>query len=402
MKVLVLNCGSSSIKYELFDMRDSLSLASGLLEQIGESDSRLLHRWQNAEGHVTEIQSTSPVANHQQGMAAISKVLDETGLVRGAGELFAVGHRLAHGGQTFAEPTLIDQHVLAALRELSPLAPLHTPAMVLGIEVAMASFPQVPQVAVFDTAFHQSIPRHAFHYAIPREIYETYHVRRYGFHGTSHRYVAKRAAQYLQQPLSSLNLISLHLGNGASVTAIRGGISVDTSMGFTPLGGLVMGTRCGDIDPSMVFRLSEMTGWSNERIESMLNKESGLKGICGVNDMRDVLQAAESGDDLAELAIDIYTYRIKKYIGAYFAVLGCVDALVFTAGIGENAPPVRVRSCQGLENLGIVIDPVRNDRRADEAFEVQADSSSVKVLVVPTDEELEIAEQTVECLKSAG
>jgi len=396
MKVLVFNFGSSSIKYELFDMRDRTTLATGLLERIGEAESRLCHRFRNGGGEFDETIDETPVADHRQGMDRIGAILQKTKAYQDPSELYGIGHRLAHGGEAFREPTLIDEAVLETVRGLTPLAPLHNPVMVAGMELALASFPGVPQVAVFDTAFHHTIPPYVYHYAVPRELYRSCHVRQYGFHGTSLHYVAKRAARYLDRPFDSLNQIVLHLGNGASAGAIHQGKSMDTSMGMTPLSGLVMGTRCGDLDPAIVFHVARLTGWSNEQIEAKLNKESGLKGICGDNDMRVVEQRAEAGDEAAQLAIDMYAHRTKKYIGAYYAVLGHVDALVFTAGIGENSPLIRARACEGLENLGIVIDPERNSQRSDEVVEIHADSSSVKVLVVPTDEELEIAEQTVE------
>jgi acetate kinase len=282
------------------------------------------------------------------------------------------------------------------------LAPLHNPANIVGIEAAVTACPDVPQVAVFDTAFHQSIPRHAYRYAVPEDVYQNYRVRRYGFHGTSHGCVAKRAADYLGRPRASLNLITLHLGNGASVAAIQKGKCIDTSMGLTPLEGLIMGTRCGDMDPAAVFYLARITQKSNDELETMLNKESGLKGICGENDMREVLRRAALGEQQAQLAIDMFVYRIKKYIGAYHAVLGGVDAVVFTAGIGENSARIRAACCQGLAHLGIGIDPQRNQSRQAGPFEIQNEEDPVKVLVIPTDEELEIAQQTVETIEAAG
>jgi len=401
MKVLVFNFGSSSIKYELFDMRDRATLATGLLERIGETESRLRHRYRNSDGEFDEITDETFVPDHRQGMDRIGAILQKTKAYQDPSELCGIGHRLAHGGEAFREPTLIDETVLETIRGLTPLAPLHNPVMVAGMELALASFPGVPQVAVFDTAFHHTIPPYVYHYAVPRELYRSYHVRQYGFHGTSIHYVAKRAAQHLDRPLDSLNLIVLHLGNGASAGAIRQGKSVDTSMGMTPLAGLIMGTRCGDLDPAIAFHVARLSGWSNEHIEAMLNKESGLKGVCGDNDMRVVEQRAGAGDEAAQLAIDMYAHRTKKYIGAYYAVLGHVDALVFTAGIGENSPLIRARVCEGLDNLGIVIDPEKDTRQSDDVFEIQAENKLVKVLVVPTNEELEIAEQTVERIQQS-
>jgi len=277
---------------------------------------------------------------------------------------------------------------------------LHNPANLQGIEVALAAAPQVPQVAVFDTAFHQSLPPRAYHYAIPQNLYEDHQVRRYGFHGTSHAYVAKLAARHLDRPLEALNLITLHLGNGASAAAIEKGRSIDTSMGMTPLEGLIMGTRSGDIDPAIIFYLAGQAGCAADEVESILNKQSGLKGICGVNDMREINELAGNGEKPAKLAIDMYCYRIKKYIGAYFAALGRVDALVFTGGIGENAAGIRALCCEGLQRLAIEVDENKNDRRTNEIFEIQSSGTPLKILVIPTNEELEIAEQTMARIKA--
>ncbi len=400
MKTLVINSGSSSIKYRLFDMQDKSVLATGLLEQIGEAESRLTHRSRNAQGEMEEIVRTRPVENHQAGFQLIESVLNETGAVGDTQELCGIGHRVVHGGEKFREATIINSEVIETIRRLIPLAPLHNPHNLLGIEVAMEVAPQVPQVAVFDTAFHHSIPPPAFHYALPQELYVNHHVRRYGFHGTSHFYVAKQAARYLNRSLESMNLITLHLGNGASVTAIKNGKSVDTSMGMTPLEGLIMGTRSGDIDPAIIFYLGRQAGYAPQEIESMLNEQSGLKGICGANDMRDIGRLAANGDKAAGLAIEMYCYRIKKYIGAYSAALGRIEALVFTGGIGENAADIRRRACAGLAQLGIEVDHPKNNAGKNGIFEIQSAKSSVAILVVPTDEELEIAEQTVHCIKA--
>ena len=402
MKTLVINSGSSSIKYRLFDMKDKHVLATGLLEQIGETESRLTHQSPDAQGKTEEIIRTRPVENHQAGFQLIESVLNETGAVGDAKELWAIGHRVVHGGEKFREATVISPEVIETIRRLVPLAPLHNPANLLGIEVALEIAPQVPQVAVFDTAFHHTIPAPAFYYALPRDLYENHQVRRYGFHGTSHYYVAKQAARHLNRSLESLNLITLHLGNGASITAIKNGKSIDTSMGMTPLEGLIMGTRSGDIDPAIIFYLGRQTGWTLQEIESMLNKQSGLKGICGVNDMRDIGQLAANGDKAARLAIDMYCYRIKKYIGAYYAALGRVDALVFTGGIGENAADIRRGSCEDLAQLGIEVNSQSNNAARNGICEIQRSGSPVTILVIPTDEELEIAEQTVKCIKAAS
>jgi acetate kinase len=400
MKILVINSGSSSIKYRLFDMTDKTVLASGVMEQIGEAESRLTQHTRNRKGEMEEIVNAEPVADHRQGFELIGAVLGESGAVQNNKELFGIGHRVVHGGEEFKEPTLIDKQVIDTIRRLIPLAPLHNSPNLLGIEVATQSAPQVPQVAVFDTAFHQSIPVHAFRYAIPQDLYEAHHVRRYGFHGTSHDYVAKQAAKLMSRPLKTLNLISLHLGNGASATAVKGGISIDTSMGMTPLEGLIMGTRCGDIDPAIIFYLKRKTGLARDAVESILNKQSGLKGICGVNDMRQIEELARDGNSQAQLAIEMVCYRIKKYIGAYCAVLGRLDALVFTAGIGEKSPLIRAGACRGLSHLDIEIDPEKNNQKSKKAFEIQTRGRTVKVLVIPTNEELEIAEQTLACIQN--
>ena len=395
--ILVINTGSSSIKYRFFEVGTYSVIATGLIEKIGEAKSRLKHGWLNKENSYEEIEETDHVPDHRKGFDWIVDVNTRTSS-GGERDLFGIGHRVVHGGEVFQEPTLIDDRVIAAIREMIPLAPLHNPANLIGIEVARERRPDVPQVAVFDTAFHQSMPPHAFHYALPQELYKTLHVRRYGFHGTSHHYVARKAAEHLERSLDRLNLITLHLGNGASAAAIRKGKSIDTSMGMTPLEGLVMGTRCGDIDPAIHFFISRETGRTNEELETMFNSESGLKGVCGANDMREIIRRANSSDERAQLAIDMYCYRIKKYIGAYSAVLGQVDALVFTGGIGENAALIRKGCCDNLESLGIVLDSEKNEACSQEISEIQGEKSPVKILVIPTNEEVEIAHQTYELI----
>ena len=399
MKVLVINSGSSSVKYEVFEASDLSIRSSGLLERIGESESRHTHRSYGPSGAVKETVLLGRVGNHQEGFNFILSMPADDSAIKNPGELLGIGHRVVHGGEAFREPVLIDEKVIEAIREVIPLAPLHNAANLLGIEAARQVFPEVPQVAVFDTAFHQSMPPHAFVYAIPYSLYALHHVRRYGFHGTSHLWVAKKAAAHLKKPLASLHLISLHLGNGASAAAIRHGRSVDTSMGMTPLEGLVMGTRCGDLDPAVPFYLRRVTRMPEGDLEALLNKGSGLKGICGANDMREILRMANSGEPLAQLALEVYCYRVKKYIGAYFAVLGRVDAVVFTGGIGENAAPIRKQCCQGLEGLGITVDDGKNGKACEEALEIQQDGAPVKVLAVRTNEEREIAEQTIKAIE---
>jgi len=399
MKILVINAGSSSIKYQLFDLDRRRRLAGGLLERIGEEGGRLRHEL--SEPVLRRLERPEAAADHRLGMAAIMAVLTapEVGAIGAAAEIGAVGHRVVHGGERFFRPALIDAAVLAAIGQNIPLAPLHNPANLAGIEAARAFFPSLPQVAVFDTAFHQTIPAPAFLYGLPLDLYHHLRIRRYGFHGTSHQHLAKAAARMLGRPLAELNLITLHLGNGASITAISGGRSVDTSMGMTPLEGLLMGTRCGDLDPAIPSFLAQNARMTIPEIDSMLNQQSGLKGLCGTNDMREILSRIARGDEQARLALDIYAYRIRKYIGAYFAVLGRVDALVFSAGIGQNSPEVRELALRGLSGLGILLDPSRNRAAGSEGLELQAADSRVKVLVIPANEELEIAEQTLEVVK---
>ena len=401
MKVVVINSGSSSVKYEVFENSDLSVLSSGSLERIGESESQHTHRAYGPSGAVKETVRRGRVGNHEEGFRFILSMPVDSPVIKSSAELLGIGHRVVHGGEAFREPVLINEDVLETIRDLVPLAPLHNPANLLGIEAARQVFPGVPQVAVFDTAFHQSIPRHAFIYALPYSFYALHRVRRYGFHGTSHLWVAKKAAVHLGKPLTSLNLITLHLGNGASAAAIRQGLSVDTSMGMTPLEGLVMGTRCGDLDPAVSFYLRRATRMPEGDLESLLNKGSGLKGICGANDMREILKMGDRGEPQAQLALELYCYRIKKYIGAYFAVLGQVDAVVFTGGIGENAAPIRKQCCQGLDGLGITVDDRKNEKTYAEVLEIQRDSAPVKVLAVRTREEREIAEQTVATLLRA-
>ena len=401
MKILVINTGSSSIKYELFDMDHHRILATGLVEKIGERSSLLTHTTINADGKPTEKVEEGVFSDHQEGLDRIAGLLvdREHGVVQDKSEITAVGHRVVHGGEAFQSPTIIDEKVMAAIRENIPLAPLHNPPNLTGIEVSRALFPDAPQVAVFDTAFHQTIPMKAFLYAIPFELYRKDRVRRYGFHGTSHAYVAERAADYLGRPRDDINLITIHLGNGASMAAVKKGESIDTTMGMTPLAGLVMGTRSGDVDPALPFFLADHLGMSLKEIDTLLNKESGLKGLCGANDMREVIEKNNAGDERAHSALEVYTYRIKKYIGAYYAALGSLDAIVFTAGIGENSPEIRELSCQGLNKLGIVIDSERN-RRADKGErEISTPESEVKILVIPTNEELRIAQETMKVLE---
>ncbi len=394
MKILVINSGSSSIKYQLFDMGKREVMAAGLIERIGSGDSQVRYR---ARSEVSAEQSRSQaVADHREGLRIIAELLTsaETGVITRPSEITAVGHRVVHGGEHFSATVRIDERVQDTIRRLIPLAPLHNPANLKGIEVAREIFPQAVQVAVFDTAFHQTIPEEAYRYAIPEAYYRNHGVRVYGFHGTSHLYVTKKAAEYLGRVLEKTNLITAHLGNGASITAVRGGKSVDTSMGFSPLPGLMMGTRCGDIDPSVIFYMHRALGLDVDAIDALLNRKSGLLGVGGSNDLRDILERAERGEKPARLALKMYTYRIRKYIGAYTAVLNRVDGLVFTAGVGENSPLVRQMSCEGLGHLGIQLDDEKNRAPKNGIREIQSSRSRVRILVIPTNEELEIALQT--------
>ncbi|WP_149828781.1 acetate kinase [Streptomyces tailanensis] len=399
-RVLVLNSGSSSVKYQLLDMRDSNRLAVGLVERIGEENSRLKHTPLTDGG--TSRERTEPIADHAAALQAVAEELAKDGLGLDSTELAAIGHRVVHGGQSFTEPTVVDDAVLAEIERLIPVAPLHNPANLTGIRTAQALRPDLPQVAVFDTAFHTTMPESAARYAIDVETADTHRIRRYGFHGTSHAYVSRATAELLGRAPEDVNVIVLHLGNGASASAVRGGKCVDTSMGLTPLEGLVMGTRSGDMDPAVIFHLMRVGGMSTDEIDTLLNKKSGLIGLCGDNDMREIRRRIDEGDERAKLAFDIYIHRLKKYIGAYCAVLGRVDAIAFTAGVGENAAPVREAAVAGLEQLGLAVDDELNAVRSDEPRLISPADARVAVAVVPTDEELEIATQTYALVHPAG
>ncbi|MFC9684357.1 acetate kinase [Streptomyces sp. NPDC056948] len=397
-RVLVLNSGSSSLKYQLLDMGDSSRLAVGLVERIGEQSSRLKHTPAGGESR----ERGGAIADHDAALKAVAEELAKDGLGLDSPELAAIGHRVVHGGKSFTEPTVVDDAVLTEIERLIPVAPLHNPANLTGIRTAQALRPDLPQVAVFDTAFHTTMPESAARYAIDVKTADEHRVRRYGFHGTSHAYVSRATAELLDKDPAETNVIVLHLGNGASASAVRGGKCVDTSMGLTPLEGLVMGTRSGDMDPAVIFHLMRVGGMSADEIDTLLNKKSGLIGLCGDNDMREIRRRVDEGDERAELAFDIYIHRLKKYIGAYYAVLGRVDAVAFTAGVGENAAPVREAALAGLEELGLVVDGERNAVRGDEARLVSPDGARVAVAVVPTDEELEIATQTYALVIGSG
>ncbi|MFE0194114.1 acetate kinase [Streptomyces sp. NPDC059008] len=391
-RVLVLNSGSSSVKYQLLDMHDGTRLAVGLVERIGEESSRLAHTPLATGGERRETEGA--IADHTAALKAVAAELAADGLGLDSPELAAIGHRVVHGGLKFTAPTVIDDAVLAEIERLVPVAPLHNPANITGIRTARALRPDLPQVAVFDTAFHTTMPEYAARYAIDVETADAHRIRRYGFHGTSHAYVSRKTAELLGKDPAEVNVIVLHLGNGASASAVAGGRCVDTSMGLTPLEGLVMGTRSGDIDPAVTFHLKRVAGMSEDDVDALLNKKSGLIGLCGDNDMREIRRRIDEGDERARLAFDIYIHRLKKYIGAYSAVLGRVDAVAFTAGVGENAAPVREAAIAGLEEMGMAVDASLNAVRSGEPRLISPEYARVAVAVVPTDEELEIAQQT--------
>lgn len=371
-------------------------LASGLAERIGEPESVLFYKPSLEKNEIPPLTINKKIKNHKQGLSFIVELLvdPQKGVIKNQKEITAIGHRVVHGGEHFQEPVLIDHNVIAAIKNTTPLAPLHNPSNLAGIEVAKNIFPGTNQVAVFDTAFHQTLPKKAYLYAIPCQLYKNYHVRRYGFHGISNAYVAEQFSEYVDIPLNKINVIILHLGNGASMTAIENGQCIDTTMGMTPLEGLVMGTRSGDIDPSLMFFLSRKLKMKLNNIEKLLITESGLKGICGTNDMRKILQRRAEGDTQSEIAVQIYCYRIKKYIGAYMAVLGKIDGIIFTAGIGENAPEIRKMACERLDHLGLIIDVKKNDSAENTTREIQSSESKIKIMVIPTNEELKIAQET--------
>ena len=401
MKIFVINSGSSSLKYQLLDMESGAVMTTGLVERIGDSVGKLSQKNWPGTDKEREVEREMAFPDHRAAMHTVVDLVTgaETGVIASSAEIDAIGHRVVQGGETLFKSTLIDDDVVSKIRDNCHLSPLHNPANLVGIEVARELFVGVPQVAVFDTEFHQTMPAEAFMYPIPYELYEELRIRRYGFHGTSHRYVAQQAAAMLGKAENEVNLVTLHLGNGCSMAAVRKGKCIDTSMGLTPLAGVMMGTRSGDIDPAILPFLMKEKGWSMDQVDSVLNKQSGLKGICGMNDMRDIHAAAAKGDKKAALAVDMFVYRIKKYIGAYYAVTGPLDALVFTAGIGENDELVREQVCSNLQHLGISIDKVRNAGRKKVATAVQADDSKVAILVIPTNEELAIARATLGVLK---
>jgi acetate kinase len=396
--VLVINCGSSSLKYQLMEMDNETLRAKGLIERIGLAQG--IHTFSPAgKPAVTE---ELPIGDHARACELVLAALlhPEHGVLESLGQISAIGHRVVHAGERYSASVVITDDVIDALRECVPLAPLHNPANITGIEAALRVLPGVPQVGVFDTAFHQTMPDMAYIYPIPYHLYTEHKIRRYGFHGTSHRYVTARAAQMLERDIRDLSFISCHLGNGASVAAVRGGRSVDTSMGLTPLEGLMMGTRSGDIDPALVGFLSRTLDLDLNGVEKILNKESGLLGISGISsDLRDVEREYAKGNDRARLAMETYAYHIRKYIGAYAVALGHVDAIIFTAGVGEHASLIREWACKGLDAIGATLDPFKNATRHDESI-ISKSSSRVRIMIVPTNEELMIARDTAQLVRA--
>ncbi|PIE60984.1 MAG: acetate kinase [Desulfobacterales bacterium] len=389
MNILVINTGSSSLKYQLFDMDKKEVLVGGVVERIGEQEGILTHKTYT-DGNAAKEKFTRPIPDHQAAMRQVTDLITHT--------IDAFGHRVVQGGESFKAATLITEDVKKAIEANNPLAPLHNPPNLIGISVAEELFPGKPQVAVFDTNFHQTLPEKAFLYGLPYDYYTQHRVRKYGFHGTSHKYVAKETARLMGKAPEELNLITLHLGNGCSICAVEKGECKDTSMGMTPLAGVMMGTRCGDLDPAIFGYLMDNTGLSQKEMDDVLNKQSGLKGICGHNDFRDIHAQATKGDKKAALAVEMFCYQIKKYIGAYCAVLGRVDALVFTAGVGENDEIVRPLTLEGLDFLGIELDMDKNKIRSSEPRTITTENSQIPVWVVPTDEERQIAIETAEVL----
>ena len=396
MIVLVVNCGSSSLKYQLINMDNEEVMAKGLVEKIGLSDSLLTHKW---NGQKKEVAQSIP--DHKVAVKLVLDILTESGVIKSMSEIDAVGHRVVHGGEEFAASTVITDDVMKALEKCSAFAPLHNPANIIGINACAEIMPGVPQVAVFDTAFHQTMPAQAYMYGLPYELYKENGIRRYGFHGTSHRYVAGEIAKVLGKKVEDLRIINCHLGNGSSLCAIKNGKSVDTTMGFTPLAGVLMGTRCGDIDPAIVTTVMDQKGLSTKDMDMLMNKKSGVLGISGVSsDFRDLGDAAKEGNERAQLALDMFHYQVRKEIGAFAAAMGGVDVITFTAGGGENGIEDRAAICKGLEYLGAKLDPEKNNVRGKDA-EISTADSTVKLYVIPTNEELMIARDTKELVSAA-
>ena len=401
MKILIVNAGSSSFKYQVIDMNIKTPLCQGIVECIGTSSGKLTHTIHPTTEKKEKLIFEDRYPTHLDGFQKVIELLSDTsiGIISSVEEIEAVGHRVVQGGEALQQSCIVTPHVLEILKENAKLAPLHNPPQILVIEVAQKLFPHAPSVAVFDTAFHATIPEYAYLYPLPYELYKKYKIRKYGFHGTSHLFVTKAVAQYLGKSQHDVNLVTCHLGNGASATAVQRGKSIDTTMGFTPLEGLMMGTRSGSIDPAIPCFLEGVESLSPEQILDIFNKKSGFMGIAGMTDLRDIHQAVEEGNTKAKLALDMFTYRVKLAIGSYIAIIGEIDALVFTAGIGENDDITRALICSNMTHLGITIDPKKNSIRSGELREINTSNSPVKVIVAPTNEELEIAEQTLSCIK---
>jgi acetate kinase len=398
MKILVINAGSSSLKYQFIDTDTKEVLAKGGAERIGLDNALIVH----TKGKTDKVTIEVDLPDHKTAVAKVLEILTskDHGVISDLSEIDAVGHRVVHGGEKFAHSVIITSAVKTAIRVCSDLAPLHNPANMTGIDACEAAMPGVPQVAVFDTAFHQTMPSESYMYALPYEVYEEYGIRRYGFHGTSHAFVANRAAEMLGRPIEDLKIITCHLGNGSSIAAVKNGKSVDTSMGLTPLAGICMGTRCGDIDPAIVTFLMNKEGLDMKGIDNLMNKKSGVAGVSGVSsDFRDLYAAADSGNRRAKLALDMFIYQCKKFIGAYAAAMGGVDAIVFTAGIGENTPQIREDAVKGLEYMGVKVDPKKNAGLRGVEANISADDATVQVLTIPTNEELAIARDTSKLVK---
>lgn len=394
MNVLVINCGSSSLKYQLIDMTKEEALAHGVVERIGIEGSILTQKVEGREKYIVE----QTLKDHQDAIKLVLDVLidEKNGVIKSMDEIYAVGHRVVHGGEKYSKSMLVDEEVMKYLEECIKLAPLHNPPNIIGINACKALMPETPMVVVFDTAFHATMPKESYLYALPYELYEKHNIRKYGFHGTSHKYVSNKLAEVVGRDIKDLKIVTCHLGNGSSLTAVKGGVSIDTSMGFTPLQGVTMGTRSGDIDPAVVTYLVTELGYTVEQVNEILNKKSGVLGISGVSsDFRDIEVAASEGNERAKLALDIFHYRVRQYIGAYAASMGGVDYVIFTAGVGENSPETREEVCKGLEFLGVEIDPLKNKVRGKVA-EISKEGSKVKVYVIPTNEELMIARDTIE------
>lgn len=398
MKILVINCGSSSLKYQLIDMETEDVMAKGLVERIGIEGSRIKHETIGKEKKTIE----TPMQDHKRALELVMESLtnEEYGSIKSLDEIDAVGHRVVHGGEDFAKSVIIDDKVLKGIEDNVEIAPLHNPPNIMGIKACQRLLPDVKQVAVFDTAFHQTMPEESYIYALPYEYYEKYKIRRFGFHGTSHKYITNKAAEMLEKDVNEVNLITCHLGNGSSICAVENGKSIDTSMGFTPLEGLAMGTRCGDLDPAILPFIMDKENLSTEEINTLINKKSGVLGISGVSsDFRDIEEARDEGNKRAKLALDIFEKRVRGYIGSYMTELDHVDAIVFTAGVGENSIEMRESIVAGLKSLGIKLDPERNNVRGEDKL-ISSDDSAIKVFVIPTNEELMIARDTKELVEA--